>query len=94
VSEPRILTDEELDEIEATGGCSFGEAGERGEGYYIADLLYSAKVARMALRALSLNGSMDTPLWSWCDDGWLCQHPECRQGRYALGHSIGNEWPA
>jgi hypothetical protein len=88
VRKPRILSDEQLDEIEATAGCSFGEE------YYIADLLYSAQVARMALRAVSLNGSMDTPLWSWCDDGWLCQHPECRQGRYALGHSIGNEWPA
>jgi len=94
MSDPRILTDDELAEIDFTRGCSFGDAGRSGSPYYIADLVYTASVARRALRAVALNGSEDVPLWSWCDDGWTCSHPECRQGRYALGHSIGHEWPA
>jgi hypothetical protein len=78
----RILNDAELEEIRMTAGCSFGE-GE--QPYYIADLLHTARAGREALKMLALEGSHDSPLYAWCDDGWLCEHPECIFGRYALG---------
>jgi len=81
MAEPRILDDAEVEEVVATRGCSFGE-GVRP--YYIADLIYSLRTARQALRAVALSGTDDVPLWAWCDEGWTCTHNECVQGRYAL----------
>jgi len=37
-----------------------------------------------ALKGVALNGSDEMPLWSWCDEGWTCEHPECIAGRAAI----------
>ena len=42
------------------------------------------RVLEGALKAISLNGSDDFPLYSWCDEGWTCEHEECIQARAAL----------
>jgi hypothetical protein len=43
-----------------------------------------ASMIAQALKGVALNGSDEMPLYSWCDDGWTCSHPECVAGRRAL----------
>lgn len=37
-----------------------------------------------ALEGVALYGSKGFPLYSWCDQNWTCEHPECIAGRSAL----------
>ncbi|HYE94418.1 MAG TPA: hypothetical protein VEA38_25515 [Terriglobales bacterium] len=41
---------------------------------------------RAALIGLALSGTPEEPLYSWCDDGWTCEHEDCGAARAALGH--------
>ena len=43
------------------------------------------RVARAALKGLALSDGPTGNEYSWCDDGWLCEHAECIAARAALG---------
>lgn len=47
----------------------------------VAALIARVDMMRLALLGVAL-GERVAP--SWCDDGFLCEHPECKAGREAL----------